>query len=298
MNKTTGQIAIGFVILFAVIGASPAGSFGGQGDSQNLDDGEQKAFEISNGTGSAGNYAEQADNSELNNGEQGSSGNSERLGKEESAVVDITGNKGQAGADVFAGNENIGKMEQSGEERSHFSGKINPGDSVIKLIGNGTELWSSAITAYTGMEYFLDSSEGATVPQVSIQDALPQAAPATPEAKQGSTSAISWINKIGQGFELAEKQKKPIMLYFYTGSSEWCVKLDKDVFTNKDIIDMSSKFIVIKADGEKNPRETERYNVSGYPAILFLSSEGTEKIRVVGYYNSDELVKIMDQAAK
>jgi len=76
-----------------------------------------------------------------------------------SAVLNIFGNKGQVGANVIVSGQRIGKMKRDGEARSHFSERILPGDHVVKLMGNGQELWSKEITAYESMEYFLDSSE-------------------------------------------------------------------------------------------------------------------------------------------
>jgi thiol-disulfide isomerase/thioredoxin len=412
-------------------------------------------------------------------------------GKEkESVIVNIFGNKGQVDASVVVSGHRIGKMKKDGDARSLFIGHIIPGEHVVKLTGSGAELWSQEITAYEGMEYFLDSSEGqkftppaydenesaaavkkntapavniATTPvvqavvepevslsslfgkllkafqkqpdvslintpspavvqgapeskpvaspvkktkipqkvptsvpakytyvperkaaykpqavpsspagtqtyvpenkpvptpvkptyvpeprpvstpvkptyvpeprpvptpvkpayvpepkpvptpvkQVYVPEPKPVPAPAKPiyvsEPKpmpaaaqnvQDVSGGIRWMYSPDQVFKLAKSRKKPVMMDFYTDTNGQCKKLDSEVYTNKEIIDLSEKFVAVKINGEKYPNEASRYKVGGYPTVIFLSSGGTEKARMNGYYDSSEFYKIMSKAAK
>jgi thiol-disulfide isomerase/thioredoxin len=449
--------------------------------------------------------------------------------QKETVSLNIFGNKGQVYANVVVSGHRIGKMKKDGDARSIFSGHIVPGEHIVKLTGNGSELWSQEITAYDGMEYFLDSSEGgkftppahdedensapvkkktapaviiattpvtqAAAPENKFSDLLgkftglfekkpdvslinqmkdaeskpvavsakntkptenkpdytPQAKPssydgaqsyihesepvdsaeeatspassadkptggqisapenepvpipakplpytpsggqaavapgyvlqgkpvitpiksasptspassadkpadrkafvpeskpaaeparqvyvpenkpvpaavkpvspappsfskgkpstsqqAAPESNPASFSSsadklgeeIKWIHSPELVLKLAKSRNKPVMMYFYTESSEQCKKLNSEVYSNKEIINLSEQFIAVKVNAERYPNEASRYKVGGYPTVIFLGSKGTEKARMNGYYDSGEFFKIMNKAAK
>ena len=133
----------------------------------------------------------------------------------ERIVLVIIGNKGQVGAAVFAGDERIGMMKRYSEARSRFSGYISKGEHEIKLKGNGQELWSQQITAYEGMEVYLDSSDGQTftppvkheAPAVKVSTAAPPGAPTSPPAEQVSAAEDNPIAIWGNMLKFF--QKKP-----------------------------------------------------------------------------------------
>ena len=232
------------------------------------------------------------------------------------AELEILGNIGQVGADVVIGDSEIGKMVRFGDKRSHFSGKIEPGDHVLKLESDDQVLWSMNITALAGTEYFLDSTHGGTVPpEVRQEDREPAelaeqqarlnpASPSSPADKleggggQGELNEINWIYEPDQGLVLAAQQKKPVMMDFYTDWCGWCKKLDENVYSKRDIIDLSVRFISIKVNAEKYPETASRFRASGYPTIVFLNSDGTVNTRIAGYRNGGEFYSIMSKAAK
>jgi thioredoxin-related protein len=113
----------------------------------------------------------------------------------------------------------------------------------------------------------------------------------TPKEKGG----ITWV-KYDEGLKLAAKMDKTIFIDFYTSWCKFCHKMDKETFSNKEVIDyFNEHFIAVKINGESktkmklpqgefNGRELARmFGVRGYPTYWFLKSNG-EKINFISGY--------------
>ena len=112
---------------------------------------------------------------------------------------------------------------------------------------------------------------------------------------------IKWGNNLDSAFTIASNSKKIIMIDFM---AEWCPpckKMDKETFSNVNIINKSSEFIPIRIDIEKHQNVAEEYNGNarkyggvGIPNILFLDKEKKVFRHIVGFHDVDNLIEIMD----
>ncbi len=112
-------------------------------------------------------------------------------------------------------------------------------------------------------------------------------------------SSIKWYTDFNEGQRLAKEQNKIIMLDLYTDWCGWCKELDKRTFVHSTVVRKSTSFIAIKIDAEENrvgATLVERYNISGYPAILFLDADGNLLSMVGGFVEGVQFAKEMDKA--
>ncbi|MEI8242311.1 MAG: thioredoxin family protein [bacterium] len=99
--------------------------------------------------------------------------------------------------------------------------------------------------------------------------------------------SVTWLDDMSAAKAEARKSGKAILADF-TGSDwcGWCIKLDKEVFSQKAFLDYaSSSLVLFKAD---YPRKTKlsaavvkqnkalliTYRVEGFPTVLLLDAEG------------------------
>ncbi len=106
---------------------------------------------------------------------------------------------------------------------------------------------------------------------------------------------LKWNDKIEDGIALGKKENKPIFLLF-TGSDwcPWCVKLEKELLSSKEVQDYLKGLVLIKLDyrRKKDPVSKERekyildnkkkYGVKGFPTIILIDSKGNVKDKI-GY---------------
>lgn len=104
-----------------------------------------------------------------------------------------------------------------------------------------------------------------------------------------------WLTDYSKATALSKKTGKPILANF-TGSDwcHWCEVLHKEVFAKKDFKAWAAKNVILleldfpdrkklsKQTQQQNEALAKKYDVHGYPTILFLKSDGT-KIGRSGY---------------
>lgn len=104
---------------------------------------------------------------------------------------------------------------------------------------------------------------------------------------------VKWKNlaSVEQITNSVSSEKKPVMIDFYADWCAQCKELDEYTYTDKEIIDLSSKLNTIKIDLTKeNEAITNKYNIKGLPVVLFMNSKGEEisELRVTGFLKPSE----------
>jgi thiol:disulfide interchange protein len=94
----------------------------------------------------------------------------------------------------------------------------------------------------------------------------------------------------------AKAQKKPVFLDF---SAKWCAPcklMEKNVFTDERVAQFFNEhFICYKADADTDPNGNImnlNYNITSYPAMIFLDPDGNEIIREIGTVGRDRLLEL------
>ena len=110
--------------------------------------------------------------------------------------------------------------------------------------------------------------------------------------------AIAWQYNLKSAVKTAEKLGKPVMVDFYTDWCGWCKQLDKVTYRDSKVSNLAAKFICVKIDGDKNPDLVRKYNIRGYPHILFLKSDGSITEQIAGYADAATFVGTMERVLK
>lgn len=124
-------------------------------------------------------------------------------------------------------------------------------------------------------------------------------------AESGNQSALAWKN-FDEGFALAAKTNKKILVDVYTDWCTWCKKMDSDVYTQKDVIAaLNAGFVLVKLNAEsdkpllyKEKKLSEAQfasavGVTGYPSTLFFESTGKAITLLPGFVPAPKFVPIL-----
>ena len=100
---------------------------------------------------------------------------------------------------------------------------------------------------------------------------------ATPASAGGdwNDAQVQW-QPYEAGLAAAKKDKKPVLLIFFTEWCPHCTNYSK-VFHDAKVVEQSKKFVMIRLDKDKNAELSKKYAPDGeyIPRTYFLSSDGT-----------------------
>jgi len=114
---------------------------------------------------------------------------------------------------------------------------------------------------------------------------------------------INWKSYSEELLQQANQENTPVMLDFY---ADWCIpckELDKFTFSQREVIELSRQFLMMKVDLTKagDPQTQEwrkKYAIKGVPTLIFLkpSLEELKDLRVVGFMELEDFLPLMKQA--
>ncbi len=117
------------------------------------------------------------------------------------------------------------------------------------------------------------------------------------QKKAQQSSAAKIIFEQGGYADILNKAKntgKPIMIDFYTTWCGPCKVLEKEVFTNKTVATyLNDNFLTCKIDAEKGegPKLANKYNIKGYPTLLYINQKGEVLAENLGLVNAQQLLR-------
>ena len=111
------------------------------------------------------------------------------------------------------------------------------------------------------------------------------------------TSEEDWKNALEQ----AATKDQLLFIDAYTDWCTWCHKLDKEVYTNSEVIDYyNGQFINVKFDAETpfGSQLAGRFGVDSYPTLLFLTKDQEVFEAINGFVPAPTLLAYGEQADK
>ncbi len=122
---------------------------------------------------------------------------------------------------------------------------------------------------------------------------------------QAHAQQIKWRDW-NSGLKEATVSKRPILVDVYTDWCGWCKRMDRDVYSRRDVRDyLSRRFVTIRLNAEADqPAGYEgrvytsrtlasRFRVTGYPTTIFLHAEGDHVANVPGYVPADRFLLLL-----
>ena len=92
----------------------------------------------------------------------------------------------------------------------------------------------------------------------------------------------------------AKSERKLVMVDVYTDWCGWCRKLDKDVFADERIAEAAKGLVAVRIDAEKEGEPVaRRFQVEGFPTILFVDGDGKLVKRIDGYLGRSEMLDVL-----
>lgn len=128
---------------------------------------------------------------------------------------------------------------------------------------------------------------------------------ASAQSTGATAKHLEW-KSFNTGMAEAKKSGKKILVDVYTDWCSWCKKMDANTYSDKKIKEYLSKYYVliklnpekdgaVAYDGKNIPAAefSQGMGVDGYPATLFLQSDGKPITLLPGYADADMFIHVI-----
>ncbi len=97
-----------------------------------------------------------------------------------------------------------------------------------------------------------------------------------------------------EALDRARAEKRLVLVDIYTDWCGWCKKLDREVFGDPKVAEASRNLVAIRVNAEKGGESVaRRFDVQGYPTVLFVDGSGNVVKRIDGFVSSAEMLRIL-----
>lgn len=117
-------------------------------------------------------------------------------------------------------------------------------------------------------------------------------------------ASLVWL-RYTEGVEVAKKENKPALIYFFASWCGYCKKMESEVFTDHDVEAEMQKFVLIRVDIDsdktvvhegKVTKESDlarSHGVTGTPTIRFQEPDGKDISGIPGFLDQEKFVTIL-----
>jgi thiol:disulfide interchange protein len=133
-----------------------------------------------------------------------------------------------------------------------------------------------------------------------------QPAPPPPESAPAASSEVvrptvargllQFSASYQQAFSEAERENKPLLLFFTAEWCHYCHQMAGEAFTNPQVVSLSEKFVCVLIDADTSPDVCRAFHVSAFPTVQFVSPQGLVLNRIEGKRPGHQVMMAMQAA--
>jgi thioredoxin-related protein len=115
-----------------------------------------------------------------------------------------------------------------------------------------------------------------------------------------------------EGLGKAKRDKKPILLEFYTDWCVYCKKFQRETIANRKVAKMlAERFVYVRLNAENSKDQlrfmgqslsslelARSFGIRGYPSLAFLDTEGKPITMIHGFVPADRFFPVLDYIAQ
>ena len=113
---------------------------------------------------------------------------------------------------------------------------------------------------------------------------------------------LDWVYDETEGFEIATREDKLVMLDFYAAWCAACKELDHKTYADPAVAAKLEAYVNVKLDftrsSETTQALTEKYQIPGLPVVIFMDADGTVLKRFTGFVGPEEMLGILNDIEK
>lgn len=105
---------------------------------------------------------------------------------------------------------------------------------------------------------------------------------------------VPFLHDFEEAEARARAEGKPLFVDFETTWCGPCKIMDEWVYTADSVVDAATRVVPVKVDGDERLDLKDRFGVEGFPTMILLNPDGTERRRASGYVNVADMTRFLE----
>ena len=98
-----------------------------------------------------------------------------------------------------------------------------------------------------------------------------------------------WNMDATRAARLAARENRPVLVYYRSGVCRFCARMEREVFTNPEVLERLDDFVLLRRDFGLWREEAKNFGVTGTPGFVARRPNGTRiGAPVVGHMSAAE----------
>src|SRR5262252_4314647 len=108
-----------------------------------------------------------------------------------------------------------------------------------------------------------------------------------------------WSEWSDATFARAANDKKFVIVSLQSWWCPWCLVMNRDTWADPEVRDvLKDRFIPVYVDQDSRPDISQRYERWGWPATIIFGADGTEIVKLRGFYSPQFFIPILKETIK
>ena len=104
---------------------------------------------------------------------------------------------------------------------------------------------------------------------------------------------IPWLEWEDEAFRRAQAESKPVLLFLSAFWCGYCQRMDEQALSERENLALlSAYFVPLRMENAKRPDVDARYNLNGWPTVVFLAPQG-QLLAAVNYLPAEEFKNLL-----
>ncbi len=111
-------------------------------------------------------------------------------------------------------------------------------------------------------------------------------------------TGIAWETDFDTALATAAERNTAVLVEFTTAGCVYCVKMDREVLSRRDVHEQMDRFVSAKIHWSGNEYLINRYGIDSFPTFLVIRPDGQPVLGVSGYQSVGQFKQFLDRAAR
>jgi len=118
-------------------------------------------------------------------------------------------------------------------------------------------------------------------------------------ARAAAAGDLAWQSWSDDLFTRAQRENKFVLLSLQSWWCPWCHTMNQETFTDPKVrAYMDAHYIAVRVDQDSRPDISQRYERWGWPATVLFGPDGTEIVKLRGFYSAEFFLPILEETIK